>query len=48
VDIKRNGARQTASSSQLTRSEVRMEVAELAAEGKLFLNDNSNGGIHRN
>ncbi len=48
ADIKRNDARQAAPSSQLTRSEVRMEVAELAAAGKLFLNNNSNGGIHRN
>ena len=48
ADIKRIDARQKAPTSQLTRAEVRMEVAELAAEGKLFLNNHSNGGIHRN
>ena len=48
ADIKRLAARQTAPTSQLSRAEVRMEVAELAAEGKLFLNNHSNGGIHRN
>ncbi len=48
ADIKRRDARQVPSSSQLTRAEVRMEVAELAAEGKLFVNNHSNGGIYRN
>ena len=48
ADIKRIDARQKAPTSQLSRTEVRMEVAELAAEGKLFLNNHSNGGIHRN
>ncbi len=47
ADIKRRDARQPATTSRLTRAEVRMEVAELAAEGKLFQNNN-NGGIHRN
>ena len=46
--IKRNGAIQRAPSSRLTRSELLMESAQLAAESKLFLNNNSHGGIHRN
>lgn len=48
ADIKRQNARHNAPASQLTRAEVRMEVADLAAEGKLFPNNNSNGGIYRN
>ncbi|QCB47201.1 DUF4148 domain-containing protein [Hydrogenophaga sp. PAMC20947] len=48
ADIKRHNARLTPSTSQLTRAEVRMEVAELAAEGELFQNNNFQGGIYRN
>jgi hypothetical protein len=48
ADIKRINARPAPSKSQLTRAEVRMEVAELAAQGKLFHTNNDNGGIYRN
>lgn len=48
ADIKRHNARLTPSTSQLTRAEVRMEVAELVAEGELFQNNNFQGGIYRN
>jgi hypothetical protein len=48
ADIKRINARPAPSRSQLTRAEVRMEVAQLAAEGKLFRTNNDDGGIYRN
>ncbi|QCB45561.1 DUF4148 domain-containing protein [Hydrogenophaga sp. PAMC20947] len=47
VDLKRHNARLTPSNSQLTRAEVREDVAELAAEGELFQNNNSHGGAQR-
>ena len=48
ADIKRINARPAPSTSTLTRAEMRMEVAELAAQGKLFPSHNSKGGIYRN
>ena len=46
--IKRNGTIQRASRVRLTRSELLIESAQLAAGCKLFLNINCHGGIHRN
>ena len=48
ADIKRINARPSPVKSLLTRADVRMEVAELAAQGKLFQNNNYDGGIYRN
>ncbi|AOW11577.1 hypothetical protein LPB72_22855 [Hydrogenophaga crassostreae] len=48
ADIKRINARPAPSTSTLTRAEVLMEVADLAAQGKLYPNGNANGGIYRN
>jgi len=48
ADIKRFNARPAPSTSTLTRADVLMEVADLAAQGKLYPNSNANGGIYRN
>ena len=48
IDAQRFINRPAPSTSTLTRAEVLMEVADLAAQGKLFLNGHGNGGIYRN
>jgi hypothetical protein len=48
ANIRRHEARRAPSNSTLTRAEVRKEVAELAAQGNLFQNNNYNGGNRRN
>jgi hypothetical protein len=48
ADLQRHQARSAPATSSLTRAEVRMEVAKLAAQGKLFQNNHSSGRTYRN